>query len=231
MHADGAAHQCSGCPGLPNHFERAGRGDVGSVVTPARVLGEPHVSREQAVFGHARRAAQTEAGGHRALVHVRAVRERMILGMLEYGQVKVARVLEHAAQDLARADAVVGITDGDGACLAERSHLGEQLASQTLGGGGDGRQPDGARLRGSRAEPLRDDGLIVDRIGVRSAAHVGKPPGGGSAQPGREVLFVFEARLAEVGSQIDEPRHQPVILGIYDARTGGTRQTAGGTWS
>ena len=64
----------------------------------------------------------------RALVHLRALGERVILGVLDERQVERARVLERAAHDVAARDAAAVVADGDGAGVLEVGHLGERLA-------------------------------------------------------------------------------------------------------
>ena len=104
--------------GLAQDAHRAEARDVGDVVAGPGRFGEQDVARDDDVFGDARPTAQTEPRRDDPLVHLRALGERVVFGVLDDREIEGARVLERAAHDRARRDAAPVVGDRDRARVA-----------------------------------------------------------------------------------------------------------------
>ena len=72
-----------------------------------------------------------------------------------------------------------------------------------------GRTRTRADLARAPHDQLGHRALVVDRLGVRHAAHGREAAGGRRARAGLDVFLVFLARLAQVDVQVDEARARP----------------------
>ena len=108
------------------------------VITRAGHFGQQNIAGHHDVFGAAGNAAQAEAHGFEALMHVAAGAEVQILAMVDHGDAEAAGEL-HGAAHHARVHhrtAVVGNRDGAG--VDHRADGGQFLARAALGDGADG---------------------------------------------------------------------------------------------
>ena len=126
-------------------------------------------------------------------------------------------VLQRAPGDRRRGQRVAVVAEADGAGGAELAHLGELLALEALGDGGEEADRDDRVARGLPDEALEQAGVVDDRVGVGHAegGHVAAGRGGGRG--GREVLFVLATRRAEVRVQVDEARQDEHAGGVDHA--------------
>ena len=209
--------------GLAEEAHRAERRHVRDVITRPRVLGEEQIARHDDVFGDARPATKPEPRRDPALVHLGTLGERVILGVLNDGQVERARVLERAAHHGARRHAAAVVGDPDDPSVFELGHFGERFALLADGDGANRMQARAAERARTLDEHRRDCARVVHRFGVRHRAHIDEPAGRRGAEGRRHVLFVLMARLAHVRVQIDHARKQPRARVLDDAHVLGRR--------
>lgn len=106
----------------------------------ADVGGEQHVPGDDRLLGDGGPAAETEFGGDDALVHLGALGEPGLLGVLGDDAVERLHVLQGAAHDHRVVDAlaVVGEDPDVRRRFVHRAQFGEVLALQADGDGADG---------------------------------------------------------------------------------------------
>lgn len=194
--------------------------EVADVDAGADVLGEQDVAGDDRLLGDGRPAAETEFRGDDALVHLGALGEAGLLGVLGDDAAEGLHVLQGAAHDhgVVHALAVVG-EDGDArGGLVHGAQLGELLALQADGDRADGLHVAVTGLLAQAPDLLDDAGGVGDREGVRHGEHGGVAAGGGGAGAGEDGLGVLAAGLAQVGVQVDEAG-EDLALGLDDGRT------------
>ena len=150
--------------------------------------------------------ARPSRPGELALVHLGALGEPRLLGVLGDDAVERLDVLQRPAHQHRVADAlaVVGEDPDPGGRVGHRAELGEPLALE----------PDGDRadrvdvaVAGLAAEPpdlLDDAGGVGDRLGVGHRVHGGEAAQRGRLGAGLDRLGVLAARLAQVRVQVDQ---------------------------
>jgi hypothetical protein len=151
-------------------------------------------------------------------VHVAPAGERRIFGVLRDDCAReCSRVLERAPHDAGLADARPVVGEDPDAERVQLPHRRELLAAAALG--------DAARRRNvahgfaARREHGRDDGGVVQRrFGVGHGDDRGESSERGGAGAGFDRLRLFVSRLAEVGVQVDEARHDHAAGGIEHGR-------------
>ena len=143
--------------GLAQHLDRPGGGDVADVQAAADVLGQQHVAGDDRLLGDRRPAGQAEPGGHLALVHLRALGEPRLLGVLGDDPVERLHVFQGAAHQPRVGDAVAVVGEDPHVRRrgGHRAQLGELLAGQADGDRADRLHVDQARPRGPAARPAR----------------------------------------------------------------------------
>lgn len=176
----------------------------------ADVLGEQDVAGDDRLLGDGGPATEAQLGGDDALVHLGALGEAGLLGVLGDDAAEGLHVLQGAPHDhgVVHALAVVG-EDGDaGGGLVHGAQLGELLALQTDGDGADGLHVAVAGLLAQAPDLLDDTGGVGDREGVGHGEDGGVAAGGGGAGAGEDGLAVLAAGLAQVGVEVDEAREE-----------------------
>ena len=150
--------------------------------------------------------------------------QRVVLGVHRDEAVGDLGVLQRAAQQLSVFHGHAVVAEAHGADAGELVHLGEPLAGQADAHGGEeaGRHARfGARLAGEALE----HGRRVDHgVGVGHAEDGDVAAGRGRRRGRDEVFFVFAARRAQVGVQVDEAGQQQLALAVDDAHAGGRRK-------
>ena len=187
-------------------LHRARRRDVADVQPGADVAGEQHVAGDDRLLGGGRPAGQPEPRGAVALVHLGAVGEPRLLGVLGDDAVEGLHVLQRAAHERRVADAlpVVGEDPHAGGGVGHRAELGQPLALQPDGHRPDRDDVDQAGLLAEPPDLLDDAGGVGDRVGVGHGVHRGEPAERRGAAAGLDRLGVLPAGLAQVGVQVDQ---------------------------
>ncbi len=182
----------------------------------ADVCGEQHVAGDDRLLGDRRPAAEPELAGDLALVHLGALGQPGLLGVLGDDAVEGLHVLQRAAHDdrVVHALAVVGEDPDVRRGLVHRAELGELLALQADGDGAD-------RLHVAVAGGLAEPPDLLDHArGVRDGEGVGHRVDGGEAAPGRRLgagqhgLGVLAAGLAQVGVQVHQAGQDDQAVGV-----------------
>lgn len=194
----------------------AGRGEVADVHPGADVLGEQHVARDDRLLRDGRPAAEAELGRDDALVHLGALGQAGLLGVLGDDAAEGLHVLQGAAHDHRVVDAlaVVG-EDGDArGRVVHRAELGELLALQADGDGADGLHVAVAVLAAQAPDLLDDARGVGDREGVGHGEHRGVAAARGGPGAGQDGLGVLAARLAQMGVEVDQAGEQDLPVGL-----------------
>ena len=183
----------------------------------AGVAGENDVAGDNDVLGGVRPTFEAETGGDDALVHHGLVGHRLVLTVVEHGEVEHLRVFDGAAHELVglHAEAVVG--ERDDASFLERAVRGELLA---LHADGDAAGRVNAHGRGGTGglDELDGAGVVGDGRGVGHAHHGGETAGGGGLRTGEDGLLVRLAGLAEMDVDVDEAGADDEAAGVDHAR-------------
>ena len=174
------------------------------------------IAPDDDVLGRRWPAGQPQPGRPLPLVHHAAGREVHVLGVLDDGDVVVARVLERPAHQLGigHRQAVVGDRDHAGIYhVADLGHLGALLAPAD---GAD--RPDAGVAVALRLvqHVLGHRAVVVDRIGVGHRRHRGEAAGRSGTGAAFYRLLVLLARLAQVDVHVDQPRSHHQTLGVDD---------------
>jgi len=190
------------------------------------VLGEEHVARDDRLLRHGGPAAQPEDAGQGALVHLRALGQARLLGMLGDDTVEGLDVFEGPAHKhrIAHADAVVTEDAHARRGIGHRTQLGKLLAAQSHGHGTDRHHIAQARLDAPAPHLLHDPRRIGDGLGVGHRVHRREPPESGRGRSGRDGFGVLTSWLAQMRVQIDEPGKQDE-RGRIDLEIGRDRRT------
>ena len=172
----------------------------------ADVLGQQHVAGDDRLLGDGGPAGQPELGRDGALVHLRALGEPRILGVLGDDAVERLHVLQRPAHDerIPDAEAVVAEDAHAGARVGHRAQLGEALALLPDRDRADRLHRDEAGRLAERELLLDDTGGVGDRRGVRHREDGRVAARRGGARAGQHRLGCLVAGLAQVRVQIDE---------------------------
>ena len=182
----------------------------------ADVLGQQHVAGDDRLLGHGRPAGQPQLRRDEPLVHLGALGQARVLGVLGDHAVEGLHVLQRAPHQhrVVHALAVVAEHADAGAGVRHRVELGEALALEAHGDRADG--ADGAPAGGLAAH--RD--LLDHARGVRDGGrvghgvHGGEAAAGGGAGAGLDGLGLLAAGLAQVGVEVDQTGEDHAALGV-----------------
>jgi hypothetical protein len=191
---------------------------VADVQPGADVRGEQAVAGDDRLLGHRRPAGQAQAPGELALVHLGALGEPRLLGVLGDHAVEGLDVLERPAHQhgVADAPAVVGEHPDPRRGVGHRSELGEALPRQPHGDRADRTDVAVAGLPPEPPDLLDHAGGVGDRLGVGHRVDGGEAAEGRGAGAALHGLGVLAARLAQVGVQVDQPRQGDEAVGVDD---------------
>ncbi len=198
----------------PAHdLDTAGGRQVADVQACAHGFREQHVARDDRLFGDGRPAGESEFGGERPLVHLRALGESRLLGVLGDDPVERRDVLERATheQRVVHALAVIAEHPHGGARASHRADLGEVLPRESDGDGADRPHRHVAVLVAERGDLFDDAGGVGDGLSVRHRVHRGEPAGRGSAGSGQHGLALLEARARAGGCAGRRVRAAPAV--------------------
>ena len=200
--------------GAAHRLQRAGGGDVGDVVAPARERHQADVALDHHDLRFVGDARQAEAGRDLALGHAAAAGEREVLGMLAHDQAEGAGVAQRAPHHLAvrHRPAVVG--EGHGPGLGEHPHLGELPPLQAAGDGAIGVDLDALGLTRAPLHELDQRHVVDHRPGVGHAGDACHPAGRRREAAGGDGLLVLVARLAEMHMHVDQAGAEAVAAAI-----------------
>ena len=179
---------------------------------------EQAVAGDDRLLGDGRPAAQPEAAGELALVHLRVLGEPRLLRVLGHDAVEGLDVLQRPAHQHRVGDAlaVVGEHPDAGGRVGHRAELGEPLALQP---DGDRADREHVAVPGLAAEPpdlLHDAGGVGDRVGVGHRVHGGEPAERRGLGAGVDGLGVLAAGLAQVRVQVDQAGQRDEPVGVHD---------------
>ena len=184
VRSDLAGDRQAAALGLAHERDRAADRHVRDVVPGAGPLDQLDVARDHDRLGLGRLPAQTDARGHLALVHHTALGEAEVFGVLHHRQLERLCVLERAAHQPGADDGSTIVGHGDDAAFEHLAELGQIFAREPLGHRADRSDPHEVGLAGAPGDQVGDGAAVVDRPGVRHAAHGGEPArGGGAAAP------------------------------------------------
>ena len=187
----------------------------------ADVLGEQHVTGDDRFLGDRRPAGQAQLCGDDALVHLGAVGQARILGVLRDDAVERLDVFERTTHDqrVPDAEAVVAEDADASAGSGHRPELGETLALLPDSDGAD-------RLHRGVAGGLAEGEFLLDHagrvghgLGVRHGEHRGESARGGRLGARQHGLGCLETGLAEVRVQVDQSGQGDEAGSIDDACT------------
>ncbi|MDF9802525.1 hypothetical protein M2436_001072 [Streptomyces sp. HB372] len=192
------------------------------------VGGEEDVAGDDRLLGDGRPPAEPEFGGDDALVHLGALGEAGLLGVLGDDAVEGLHVLQGAAHDHRVVDAlaVVGEDLHPGGGVVHRAELGELLALQADGDGAHGLHVAVAGLLAEPPDLLDDAGGVGDGEGVGHGVHGGEAADGRGPGAGEDGLGVLAAGLAQMGVQVDQAGQQDLPLGLDHGGAGGVEAGA-----
>jgi len=122
------------------------------------------------------------------------------------GQIQRVGVLEGPLHEARVHDGPAVVGETGRARLLEIAELGEHLPLGAPADGGDGVDAGQARLLGLPQDELRDGAVVVDGVGIGHAGDRGEAARHGRRAPRLDGLLVLEARLPQVGVDVDEPR-------------------------
>ena len=161
-----------------------------------------------------------EPAGDLALVHLRALGEPRLLGVLGDDAVEGLDVLQGAAhqQRVGDALAVVGEDPHPRGGVGHRAELGQLLAAQADGDRADRVDVAVAGLAAEAPDLLDDAGGVGDRVGVGHRVHGGEAAERGGPGAGLDGLGVLAAGLAQVGVQVDQAGQRDQPVGVDDRR-------------
>ena len=209
--------------GVAHDLDRPGRGDVAHVQARAHVGGKQAVAGDDRLLGDGRPPGQPEAAGELALVHLGALGQARLLGVLGDDAVERLDVLQRAShQDrVADALAVVGEDPHPGGGVCHRAQLGELLALEADGDGADGVDVAVAGLPAQPPDLLDDARGVGDRLGVGHRVDGGEAAHRGGLGAGLDGLGVLATGLAQVGVQVDEAGEGHETGAVDDLGLGG----------
>ena len=205
-----AGHRQPAPLGLANQAHGFGAADVGHVVARAGERDQLQIARDHGRLGRGWLAAQADA---RRRPHPRGPARRPT------GQVssacwmtsksEAARVLQRAAHDFAVHHALCRRRKPRRSRLPAFAHLGQGSRPSALRDAADGIDAHRADLVRPAHDQFGDSAVVVGRNRVRHGTDGGEASrrrGGGARL---DVFLVFLAGLAQVGVQVDKPRHDP----------------------
>ena len=208
--------------GLPDDLDRPGGGDVADVEAGADVGGQQAVAGDHCLLGHRRPAGQPEPARELALVHLGALGQPRLLGVLGDDAVERLDVLQRTAHQhrVVHALAVVGEHPHPSGRVGHRAELGELVAGQADGDGADGVDVAVAGLAAQAPDLLDHPGGVGDRVGVGHRVHGGEATHRGGLGAGEHCLGVLATGLAQVGVQVDQAGERDQAGGVDDLAVG-----------
>ena len=213
-------------PSLPlaDEPDRSGRREMSDVDVSARQLGQQDVTRHHHVLGRRRRAGDPELGGDDALVHGRALREVLVLGVADHRRAERQRVLHRPAIEIRIHDALAVVGERHAAGLGQLGELGQLLAAEPARHRADRVDAHAAFAARFVEDVVGDRAVVVDGLRVGHRAHGGEATGRGRARTGRDGLLVLVAGLAQVDVHVDESRTDDFARRVDDLPALGRRE-------
>ncbi|GMA92506.1 hypothetical protein GCM10025869_30350 [Homoserinibacter gongjuensis] len=193
---------------------------MADVQAGAHGIREQHVARDDRLLGDRGPARQSELRAERALVHLGVLGQAGVLRVLGDDAVEGRDVLEGAPheQRVMHALAVVAEDAHRGTGVRHGADLGEPLAREPHGDGADRAHRGVTVLRTERGDLLDDARGIGHRGGVGHGVHSREAAGSGRAGSREHRLARLEARLAQVGVQVDEAGQRHEAVGVDHGR-------------
>ena len=172
----------------------------------AHVLGQQDVAGDDGLLGHGRPAAQAQLGADGALVHLGALGQARVLGVLGDDAVEALDVLQGAAHEdrVGHAPPVVGEDAHAGGAVRHGAHLAQVLALEPRADGAHRVDVDPPGLAPQAQDLLDHPGAVLHGGGVGHGEHGGVTAHGGGAGAGEHGLGGLAARLAQVGVDVDQ---------------------------
>ncbi len=202
--------------GQANHLHGVARADVLDVHARPGMQRQHAVARHQHVLGQRRSPAQPQRLRHRTGVHARRGDERLVFLVERQRQVELRRALHRFLHQrlVHERDAVVGESRRAG--RGKPLHVDDFLAGKVFADGSAGEHVDAAC--GALVQHIAQRLFVVDGgLGVRHAHDRREPAGRRRCRPAFDVLFIGEARVAEVHVHVHQPRRHDAALGLHDA--------------
>ena len=172
----------------------------------SNVLSEQHVARDDRLLSDGRPTGKPEFAAEGAFVHLGALGEPRLLGVLRDDALKRFHVLEGTAheQGIPDARAVIRKHPHPGATLGHRTNFGELAATEANRDGADGSNRDVARCVAECLHLFDDPSRVGDGRGVRHGVHGGKSANCRGLRPGQHSLAVLKTRLAQMSVEVDK---------------------------
>ncbi len=168
--------------------------------------GERQVAGHDDLLGLRRDPREAQQGRGVTFVHLPALGEVGVLGVLEDDHAEGPGVLQGEPHHARGLDAVPVVGEDPDPCLGHLADVGERLPLQPARDRPGRVHLAQAGLVGERPN-LGDHGHVVgDRVGVRHGAQGGEPPSGGGSRSRLDGLLVFGSGLAEVGVEVHQAR-------------------------
>ena len=193
-------------PGLrvPHQVHRARRREVGEVQTTAGEPGERQVAGHDDLFRFRRDTREAQQGRGVTFVHLPALGEVGVLGVLEDDHAEGSGVLQGEPHHARGLDAVPVVGEDPDPRLGHLADVRERLTLQPARDRPGRVHLAQAGLVGERPD-LGDHGHVVGhRVRVRHGAEGGEPPGGGGPRSRLDGLLVLGSGLAEVGVEVHQ---------------------------
>ena len=148
-------------------------------------------------------------------MHLRPLREGVILGVLDHGKIECTAVLERPPHDRAGRHTTSIVRNGNRPAISEIRHLGKLDPFLSDGNGADRMKSRTRHGATTGDEALRDSARIVDRLGVRHCADMRETAGRRSGEAGTQVFFVLVAGIAQVRVKVDKGGKQEFSPSVH----------------
>jgi hypothetical protein len=203
-----------------HEVDRASARQVAQVQAAAGHARDRQIARDGDLLGLAGTAGEAERGRREPFVHLSALDERRVLGVVGDHDLHAERlgVGEGVPQDPRRRHRVAVVAEHAHARVDHLAHLGERLTGESFRDRADREHLTQSRRRREIADLVDDRGVIGHRLGVRHRGDGGVPTERRGARAGLDRLLVLEAGFAQVRVQVDEPRRHHRAVAVDHVR-------------
>ena len=155
----------------------------------------------------ATRISQAQLRGDEALVHHAVGNEVLVLAVAHDKHIEIVRILHRKAQQVGIGNRLAVVRNRNDTGLLHPANLRHLLAFKALADRAHRIDMNAAALPLRLLQDIaRHGSIVVDRVGIRHAAHAREAAARSSLRAGNQVFLIFLARIAQMAVHIDKAR-------------------------
>ena len=216
MRGDLAGHRQAVSLCLAHEIQGARRGDVSHMQRAPSETAKLDIADDLDLLAQRRPTEHTQAGACTAFVDDAVGSQGLVFAVGDDRTVKLAHILHAGAHHAGRLHAMAVVRETACALHGHVADFCQRFALLAVGERADGVDAGKTELNATVDLIAHAGARIGDGVGVGHGGHVGIAAMGSSSDAGLNVLFVLEARIAEMHVHIHKARHKHLAGTVDD---------------